>query len=80
MMEFYCEKLNSFLMRAEDLRAIITGKIVYGSCPLCNGTGRINWNEDGEDTKPGPSNDPSREEGNCDNCEGVGFIIKIDNR
>ena len=80
MSEFYSEQLNCFLLRAEDLRAVIIGKVVYGQCPQCNGTGRENWNEDGEDVRPGHSNDPARETGNCENCEGVGYIVKQDNR
>ena len=77
---FFSEQLRCFLFNEEDLRAVIKGEVVYGQCPQCNGTGWENWDENGEDLKPGPSNDPNRESGRCENCEGVGYIVKQDNR
>lgn len=77
---FFSDQLGCFLFNKEDLRAVIKGEVVYGQCPQCNGTGWENWDENGEDLKPGPSNDPNRESGRCENCEGVGYIVKQDNR
>ena len=77
---FFSEQLRCFVFDDEDLRAVIKGEIVYGQCPQCNGTGRENWDENGEDLRPGPSDNPNRETGRCENCEGVGYIVKQDNR
>jgi len=62
MPAFFNEQLNCFLLTQEDLRDIILGKVIYGQCLQCNGTGRENWNEDGEDVRPGHSDDPKTEQ------------------
>lgn len=65
---------------SDYLRATITGEIIHGICLSCNGSGEENWNEDGEDIKPGHSYADDRSNGPCENCEGLGFIVKQDNR
>ena len=59
---------------AEEIRNTILGKIKWHSCPVCEGTRLENWNEDGEDVKSGHTSDPDRDEGICENCEGLGFV------
>lgn len=69
--------MADFYLTSEEVRSILqnAGKIKKdGRCIHCNGTGYENWNENGEDIKPGHTSDPDRCEGECEECEGVGFI------
>lgn len=59
----------------EDLRNTLLGKSNWTACLQCNTTGVENWNEDGEDVRPGPTSDLDRCTGECENCDGVGFVI-----
>lgn len=59
----------------EIVRGIILGKIKYRKCPMCEGTAMQNWDEYGEDIKSGPSCSENRTTGECDNCDGLGFIL-----
>ncbi len=47
MPHFFSDQLNCFLLSDEDMRDIILGRVIYGQCLQCNGSGRENWNEDG---------------------------------
>ncbi len=61
---------------SEDIRYILqnAGKIKKdGKCIYCNGTGWENWDEEGEDVKPGRTTKSDRDEGECEKCQGVGF-------
>jgi len=63
----------------EEIRNIIHNahKIKeFNKCPLCDGIGWENWDEDGGDIKPGrlTSYDQNRNEGECENCNGVGYV------
>lgn len=57
------------------LRATILGNIQWKQCLSCNGSGFENWNEYGEDIRPGRTSDPDRCEDTCENCEGLGFVV-----
>lgn len=59
------------------LRDTILGKIQWRQCPSCNGSGIENWNEDGEDIRPGHTSDPERCNGDCENCDGLGFVTGL---
>ena len=45
-------------------------------CETCKGTGYQNWNENGEDIKPGKLTEwvEDRMDGNCEVCLGVGYV------
>mgnify|MGYP001496542826 CR=1 FL=1 len=62
------------------VKGILEGKLIYAACLSCNGSGRENWNENGVDVRPGNSNDPNRENGNCETCNGLGYVVRVDNR
>ncbi len=65
---------------SKDIRYILqnAGKIKADCrCIQCNGTGRENWNEEGEDVRPGSSTNPDRINGECEKCDGIGFILPI---
>ena len=59
----------------EEMRNTILGSTVWKQCPACNGTTWENWNEDGEDVRPGPSTSPDRATGECNNCDYLGFVV-----
>lgn len=62
---------------ASEIRFLLqnAGKIKKdGRCIECNGTGWQNWDENGEDIKPGKSSSIDRDSGECDDCNGVGFV------
>lgn len=61
---------------SEEVRYILqnAGKIKEdGRCIHCNGTGWENWNEEGEDIQFGRRSNTDRCEGECEECQGVGF-------
>lgn len=60
----------------EDVRNIILNshKIKeHNKCVDCSCTGYQNWDENGNDIKPGPA-DKSRTTGTCETCDGIGFV------
>lgn len=57
----------------DQVREIIKSK--KEMCPVCNGTGEENWNEHGEDVRPGPSTDAERVTGVCENCNAIGWLV-----
>jgi len=59
------------------LRDTILGKTQWRQCRSCNGTGTENWNEDGEDIRPGHTSDETRCNGDCENCGGLGFVTGL---
>lgn len=70
--------MGSFYFNSEDLRNLLqnAGRIKSDCrCIYCDGTGMENWNENGEDIKPGTSSDSNRANGECEVCQGLGFII-----
>lgn len=62
----------------EIVRGIILGTTDYRKCPLCEGTGFQNWDENGNDVKSGRGDlgTEIRSTGECDNCDGLGFILR----
>ena len=65
-----------FHLNSEEIRDILqnAGKTKKnGRCIHCNGTGWQNWDEEGNDVKPGHSSNTDRCEGECEECKGVGF-------
>ena len=58
---------------AEVLRETILGKATWSRCPMCEGTGVENYDEDGEDPKPGYPMSQDRQVETCEECEGLGF-------
>ena len=62
---------------SEEIRYILqnAGKIKQdGKCIECDGTGWHNYNEEGEDIKPGYSYDKDRGNDKCEKCKGIGYI------
>lgn len=60
---------------AETVRRIILGKTQARKCPICEGTTVVNWDENGENIKSGPGTWPDRATGECEDCNGLGFIL-----
>lgn len=58
----------------DDMRATILGQTPWKKCPQCEGTGYENWDENGTDIKSGRTGDPNRTDGECENCNSLGFI------
>lgn len=68
--------MAELIFDSEEVRSIIRNahKILrHNKCIECNGTGYTNWNEDGNDIKPGIPSDIDRDYGECEECEGVGY-------
>ncbi|MEY3400596.1 MAG: hypothetical protein RLZZ86_199 [Cyanobacteriota bacterium] len=64
---FEPEEIRSIIFNAHKIKE-------FNKCPLCDGIGWENWDEDGGDIKAGRTNDPDREEGQCENCNGIGYV------
>jgi hypothetical protein len=62
----------------EEMRSTILGNTPWASCLQCNATGVENWNEEGEDVRSGPTDAEDRIQGECENCEGLGYIVRSD--
>lgn len=66
-------------LSGEEIRDILENAYTIktdGICPACLGTGYENWNGNtGDDIKPGHTSDPNRCEGECENCDGIGYIF-----
>jgi hypothetical protein len=58
----------------DDMRATILGKMSWSRCLQCGGTGWENWSENGDDIRSGLSNQSDRCNGECENCEGLGYV------
>lgn len=58
--------LRNLILNAHKVRE-------HNRCEQCLGTGHENWNEDGEDIRHGESADPTRVNGICQVCEGIGY-------
>jgi len=70
--------MGEFNLTSIQLRDFLqnSGKIKKdGICINCFGTGWENWNEKGEDVKSGRTSDENRCEGECEFCNGLGFIF-----
>lgn len=77
-MNFYNKSCDIFEFSAEELRQILSGKFNSFECLYCNGTGWENWNEEGDDLKPGKSVSKDRVTGRCEECHGLGCNFKLD--
>ena len=64
-------------LTSEELRRIILGKTVYRKCPNCDENGIEYWDENGENVGPAPKEEwtDNYEQGECANCDGVGYVI-----
>jgi hypothetical protein len=61
---------------SEEIRYILqnAGEIKRnGKCIECDGTGWINYDYNGQDTKSGQSYDMDRVNEECQECQGVGY-------
>lgn len=58
----------------DEMRQTILGKARWTRCLSCDATGWENWDENGSDVKSGTSSNPERCNGECENCEGLGFV------
>ena len=60
----------------DDLRKIITGETKYRKCLKCDNNGQEYWDETGVSVLPYPHPDWGNnfESGECDTCDGVGFV------
>lgn len=65
------------MFTAEEMRLTILGKVAWIPCPQCSTTGLENWDENGEDVRSGPTSDSERVTGECENCDGLGFISRV---
>lgn len=67
------------ILNGEDLRMIINNAHLIKAnhqCSRCNTTGYTNWNgETGDDERPGRlvNYDSIRIDGECEDCEGIGY-------
>lgn len=69
--------MGQFYLESDEIRELLhnAGKIKKdGKCIRCNGTGWENWNDEGNDVKCGQSNNIERTNGECEKCDGVGYI------
>ncbi len=69
--------MNYFELTKEQFRNIILGKTTYRKCPLCNNDGIQYWdNVDGGDIQSyrKPEWGEEYNSGECENCDGLGFI------
>jgi len=67
------------IVNENDIRSIILNadKIKKDhKCKTCDGTGFLNWNEDGEDIQPGKLKKwvEERTDGICEECQGIGYL------
>lgn len=67
---------NYFEFEKEDLRKLILGKITYRKCPNCDNDGQEYWDENGEGVCPHPREEwgENYNQGDCENCDGLGYI------
>jgi hypothetical protein len=67
---FSSDELRDIILNAHKIKK-------NNTCPDCRGTGGQNWNcETGGDVKPGylTEYDDLRLDGECEKCDGVGYI------
>jgi hypothetical protein len=64
----------------EDLRAIITGKVIYRKCPCCDNSGTEFWDETGSSVMPYPHPDWGKNynSGPCLTCDGLGYVQVVE--
>lgn len=60
-------------IKAREIRNAILGT-GWKACMQCESTGYENWDEDGGDVKAGSTSNTDRCNGECGNCDGVGFV------
>jgi hypothetical protein len=60
------DQLKSLILNAHKVKE-------NNRCEQCLGTGYENWNENGEDIRHGQTSDPSRANGVCQICDGIGY-------
>lgn len=65
---FDSEEVRDLLQRAHKIKE-------ESKCLECEGTGWENWDEWGDDVRPGKSSRPDRDSGECESCKGVGYLI-----
>lgn len=62
----------------QELCDIIKGKIRFSKCLCCNNDGMVFWDENGQSvlSYPYPDWGENYDSGECDNCDGLGFVRK----
>lgn len=81
----YSYETPNFELEPSELRAIILGKRVYKKCPNCDKNGFHRLKMDDDFDVIGPVSDyeyekldeANRWEGDCDNCDALGYVIAI---
>lgn len=68
---------DSIILSIDEFKSLIAGNFKTFRCLQCDGTGCENWNEDGDDVRPGYSSSNDRENGSCEVCRGIGYKIHI---
>lgn len=63
---FTSQEIRDMLINAHKIKR-------QHKCYMCNGTGYVNGNEDGEDVRPGYSDKEGRNTEECEDCDGVGY-------
>ncbi len=66
--------MNNYVLSRQEFRDILFGIKIYKRCSMCDGDGYQNWDADGNDVRAGMSCSPDRCTGECDNCDGLGFV------
>ena len=70
--------MGYFNLSAEEIRELLNNAYLIkrdGKCLECDGTGYFNWDENGEDVKTGYYDGNKRECGECEKCNGVGYLF-----
>jgi hypothetical protein len=74
MIDIGCE---TFQISADEIRSLLSGKYKRSPCPECHGEGRY-WMDDNDNIYPKQKADGSLMSGTCEECNGVGFNIIIE--
>lgn len=69
------------ILSTEELRNIILGKTVFKKCPCCDKNGTEYWDEDGNNAGPAPRPEWGNDfcTGTCENCDGVAYVVTVNN-
>ncbi len=62
----------------QEMADTIKGKTKWRKCINCEGSGWENWDEYGLDVKHGMSDKPERCNGECEDCNGLGYVVEYD--
>lgn len=62
----------------QEMIDTIKGKMKWRKCLNCEGSGWENWDEDGCDVRHGMTSNPERCSGECEDCNGIGYVVAYD--